>query len=246
MLGTPQLGLRRRSWLAGAVMTNVEERHPLPRGIGDRRYYEADYVGRHWTVYNWLISEIVRRSKPGPILDVGCGLGFIVEGATSWGFQCVGLDGSPDAIELARERCPSLDVRVHDLADPLPFPAESFQTVMMYQVIEHLVPSTTPSVLSEIFRVLRPGGVFLVYSPSRYNRHERLADSTHINMLTPSELRAALTAAGFGTIEAIDNPLPLLGRGRVANKVMRAAIRAFPWERIIATANCVATKPMRE
>jgi SAM-dependent methyltransferase len=98
--------------------------------------------------------------------------------------------------------------------------------------------------LSEAWRVLRPGGVLVVYSPSRYNRHERIADPTHINMLTPAELKTAVTAARFHRVEPIDDPRLLLGSGRVGRGVMRAVTRTYPWAPLIATANCIARKPL--
>jgi SAM-dependent methyltransferase len=100
-------------------------------GIGDRKYFVDDYSGRDWTVYNWLVARVVEYSTPGPVLDLGCGMGYFVEAARRWGLTSVGLDGSKDAVELGVERHPEADIRHHNLGTELPLPGEQFQTVLM-------------------------------------------------------------------------------------------------------------------
>jgi hypothetical protein len=64
------------------------------------------------------------------------------------------------------------------------------------QVIEHMPPDAQDVLMREALRVLRPGGVFQVCSPCRHDEAARLQEG-HISLLTPSELRVKLEAAGF-------------------------------------------------
>jgi SAM-dependent methyltransferase len=53
----------------------------------------------------------------------------------------------------------------HDLTQPLPFAGESIAKVQAQDVLEHLPIETVPAVLDEIWRVLKPGGVFRLSVP---------------------------------------------------------------------------------
>jgi SAM-dependent methyltransferase len=137
---------------------------------------------------------------------------------------------------------PALDMRLQRLSEVLPFAAASFQTVVLNQVIEHLEPGTAKHVATEALRVLRPGGMLLVTAPSKANTAEAKADPTHINMMSPGELRALLLEQGFARTEPFDSPLPLLGRGRVQFGVVSALFKMVRLDALSATANVMAFK----
>lgn len=79
-----------------------------------------------------LIGTLV---PPGSrVLEVGCGLGDLL--ASLRDSRCIGIDISPRMIELARERHPSLDVRVIDVErDPLP--EGPFDAVIFSEAVGH-------------------------------------------------------------------------------------------------------------
>ena len=103
----------------------------------------------------------------GNALDVGCGVGFVVEylGASPFRFQTWGVDASAVAVERARLRV----ARGHGLpaeriqqlqGQRLPFEDASFSLVTCFDVLEHLDEADLDAALAEMFRVLRPGGVW--------------------------------------------------------------------------------------
>ena len=155
-------------------------------GIAPAGYHEHYYSDRDWHAYTEILARVVRHSRPGPILDLGAGCGYLVEAAIRWGFTSVGLEGSTAAVEIAKKRAPDLDIKQHLLSEGLPFEANTFQTVVLNQVVEHLEPATLQHTLSEAFRVLQPTGMILVTSPSCFNIAELKADPTHINLMAPS------------------------------------------------------------
>ena len=68
------------------------------------------------------LTDILPWVKPFTVLDVGCGLGDLQDLIAKWfnqTFTYTGVDISPKMIELAREKYPGVDFKVHDMAKPL-------------------------------------------------------------------------------------------------------------------------------
>ncbi|MBN1533776.1 MAG: 3-demethylubiquinone-9 3-O-methyltransferase [Spirochaetes bacterium] len=101
-------------------------------------------------------------------LDVGCGGGFLSEELARRGLAVTGIDPSEKSIrEAARHaHAGGLDIRYETgTGDRLPFPDGSLDTVFCCDVLEH-VPSAE-SVVAEISRVLKSGGLFLFDTVNR-------------------------------------------------------------------------------
>ncbi|MEM9883116.1 MAG: class I SAM-dependent methyltransferase [Planctomycetota bacterium] len=207
-----------------------------PPGVGDAAYFERWYADRPWSHYRPILSHVVRHGTPGPLLDLGAGTGLLVECATRFGLSATGLDGSAEAVAIGRSRFPEIDLRHHDLAEPLPLPDNAFSAVVMNQVIEHLPPADAERALFEACRVLLPGGLLYVASPCRLNRAERDADPTHVHLYLPSELRALLERLGFVGVTAMDAPY----RGRLMKTLWQLTGGV---DRFCASATCRGYKP---
>jgi SAM-dependent methyltransferase len=98
----------------------------------------------------------LNRHISGVALDIGCGLGDML------GFRpnTVGADVNPYAVEYCRNR--GFDAHlIQD--DHLPFAAASFDTVVLDNVLEHIV--RPQPLLDEIHRVLKKGGGMLIGVP---------------------------------------------------------------------------------
>jgi 2-polyprenyl-3-methyl-5-hydroxy-6-metoxy-1,4-benzoquinol methylase len=216
------------------------------QGVGHDSYYDMYYSGHDWKDYREIIALVIRHAEPGPILDVGAGCGFFVEGALRWGLPCKGLEGSRYALEKARMRYPEIDVTQHLLSDPFPYQNDAFQAVIMNQVIEHLEPEVADACLMECYRVLRPGGMLFVASPSRYNRREQKGDPTHLKAYAPKQLQALIVSKGFSGIIPMNSPFMLLGDSKAGRMLVAALFRILKWDFMSATANCIAFKPVRQ
>lgn len=92
-------------------------------------------------------------AAPDRLLDVACGSGFALELAAARGAGCSGIDASHRLVSVARDRLPDADLRVGDMHE-LPWDDAAFDVVTSFRGIW----GTTPDVLDEIRRVLRPGG----------------------------------------------------------------------------------------
>jgi SAM-dependent methyltransferase len=95
------------------------------------------------------------------ILDAGCGAGPIAAGLRDRGATVTGFDSSAGMIELARRRLGGdADLRVADLAGPLPYGDGVFDDVVASLVL-HYLEDWGPA-LAEFRRVLVPGGRVIV------------------------------------------------------------------------------------
>ncbi len=113
----------------------------------------------------WRSAECYRFSKEKlrhPVLDVGCGDGFLVKVAFGERLEA-GIDLDPEEVERAVQSG-SYQKALCASATDLPFPAKSFQTVISNCVLEHIPDIDTT--LREIRRVLKPGGRLLFTVPS--------------------------------------------------------------------------------
>jgi 2-polyprenyl-6-hydroxyphenyl methylase/3-demethylubiquinone-9 3-methyltransferase len=94
-------------------------------------------------------------------LEVGCGGGILCEEIARMGFHTTGVDPSPAALAVAAAHAKksglTIDYR-EGFGEKLPFPAASFEVVFCCDVLEHV--SDLNQVVSEIARVLKPGGTF--------------------------------------------------------------------------------------
>lgn len=104
-----------------------------------------------------LLGEVAGRS----VLDAACGPGLYAEELVARGARVRGLDQSPRMVELARQRVPEGEFRVHDLADPLDWlPDDSVDLVLFALALEYVDDRVT--MLRELRRVLRPDGALVL------------------------------------------------------------------------------------
>lgn len=110
--------------------------------------------------------------KPGmKVLDVGCGRGEILRHCAKLGADAFGIDYAPAAIQLSQQVLGDLDPERDGqtgviLADAkkLPFASETFTHVLMFDVVEHLHPWELHEAMSEVHRVLKPDGHFIIHT----------------------------------------------------------------------------------
>jgi ubiquinone/menaquinone biosynthesis C-methylase UbiE len=123
------------------------------------------FAGRRSAVFNRLVQ--LSGAKPGDrVLDVGCGTGYLTRrlarAATPKG-KAIGLDASSGMLQQARRACPSDTCEfVVGAAEKLEFNDGSFDVVTSSLMLHHLPAQLRAEALSEMHRVLRPGGRLLI------------------------------------------------------------------------------------
>jgi len=110
-------------------------------------------------------------------LDLGCGQGWHVCEMAALGYHMLGIDRSEQqlhcAAERAKERGLALDLRVASVT-ALPFADGSFDFAYAINMFHHIPKEEIDHALSEVVRVLRPKGVFVLQEINTYNPLFRL------------------------------------------------------------------------
>lgn len=130
------------------------------------------------------------------VLDIGAGNGRFAHAAAR-AYWVAALEISTEAIAAMRPT-PGQTRRAAVCQASglhLPFAAESFDAVVSQDLIEHLHPSHLVSHLTETYRVLAPGGRYLVHTPSRL--HGSTSLGLHLREYRLRELRQIAQACGF-------------------------------------------------
>jgi SAM-dependent methyltransferase/uncharacterized protein YbaR (Trm112 family) len=131
-----------------------------------------DLVGtRNLTEYP-IPSIPLAPSKAGDtLLDIGCNWGRWSVAAARNGFSVIGIDPSLGAVMAARRIAKELNVEIKYLvADGrfLPFRNNQFKAAYSYSVLQHLSKDDARRTISQIGRVLEPGGVAKIQMASRW------------------------------------------------------------------------------
>ena len=161
---------------------------------------EPDLWAEHFSRYRFAakLTQQISTHEPGhkpDVLDIGCGAGYGTATLAEVAASATGIDLAPEAIEHARAHysLPNLTY-VPGSATDLPFPADSFDLITAFEVIEHLADPS--KMLAEARRVLRPNGVFLVSTPNKtYYAETRALDGPnpyHLHEFTFDEFTDAL------------------------------------------------------
>ncbi|MGZ8756249.1 MAG: class I SAM-dependent methyltransferase [Acidimicrobiia bacterium] len=165
-----------------------------------------------------LFKVLIRHLQPTPgekILDVGCSRGFYMQAMAVYAVDVIGIDSS----EVSVMDAVSDRVELGD-ATSLRFADETFDKVFSLHTIEHL--PDPGKLISEIGRVLKPGGVAIIVYPwelfrgmqaigaaVRLYRNPLLAGRVHLHRLTPTVVRAFLP--GSPLIHRESRLVPALG-----------------------------------
>jgi SAM-dependent methyltransferase len=174
--------------------------------IDERRNREASAI-----VYRARVVKLMKKLKRPKTsaagfkwLDIGCSFGGLLDCAESAGFKPVGVELSDFAREKAGQFLPGAEFH-KDLFDA-EFTAESFSAVSMIEVIEHLTDPV--SYVREIFRVLEPGGVFLLQTADMSGRQavKNAADyhyylPGHLSYFSAANLKNLLKSCGFSKVK---------------------------------------------
>lgn len=122
----------------------------------------------HFRASRLLYALQALRNIKGRLLDVGCGMGDFPEAIKHYcpHLEVYGVDISRKAISLAKKRARKVELRVADV-QKLPFKDKSFDAVTCFDLLEHV--ESPKRALAEIYRVLKPKGLFHTFIPTEHN-----------------------------------------------------------------------------
>lgn len=128
-----------------------------------------------------IISQFDRYRRSNKLLDIGSGAGSLLNAATELGWQTYGLEVSKPAVEHTRSL--GFDTFHGELNDAR-FPDNEFDVITASEILEHVADPR--SLLKEAARILRPGGLVWVTTPSSSGLSYRLL-KTKWSMVEPPE-----------------------------------------------------------
>ncbi|MFX1363268.1 MAG: class I SAM-dependent methyltransferase [Promethearchaeota archaeon] len=184
----------------------------------DRRYFQVISETYKHLTYQYvqrIVSAMVEACarKKDVLLDVGCGIGWLLEVGRNIGCDVTGIDIALSGIKVAKERLGNTNFVVSD-AHFFPFRDKAFDVVSCVWLLEHV--ENPEQVLKEIFRVLSARGYAVVMSPSgelRASRRRSPKDTLferfgeeefgeeHYWEFSPMGLQHIVEKAGFAILE---------------------------------------------
>lgn len=155
----------------------------------------------HARLGDWI--DLAQGSR---VLEDGCGPGRYVGLLARLGFDVVGVDPNQFDTWANLQHMPNINLRSGILAENLPFVDESFDHVCCLGALLYF--SNPQRALSEMFRVLRPGGRLVLRTINRDNAYTRTTgrrlDPTSKNLFGRADLIEVVQDAGFLVHEYFD------------------------------------------
>lgn len=196
------------------VLHRVLKGHSGPQGDTIERVRTQEmtaaiaFLGRRRRVYSRIAA--LSGARPGSrVLDIGCCGGYLARllaAAVTPGGQVTGIDPSGPAVSYARRRAPGNCAFAVGVAQDLKFPDHSFAVVTSTLAVHHIPEAARRDAFSEMYRVLRPGGVLLVADFRPSGRRLTLHPGSRA-MRHHIDLEALTAAAGFRVEARGDLPM---------------------------------------
>lgn len=163
------------------------------------------------------------------LLDVGCSTGFFVSVADRMGFVAEGVEPAPLA---ARAACAS-GLRVHQgLLDEVALPAETYDAVTLFEVVEHLKHPVP--LLKECHRIIKPGGLLVIgtgnaaswtaaFMKAGWEYFHIARHGGHVSFFNPQSIRLLAGRGGFGIASLKTGSMRFYEKGEVHPALYRLA-----------------------
>jgi malonyl-CoA O-methyltransferase len=189
------------------------DKRRIARSFGDAAVTYDHYAHIQRRVAADLREFCPHFAKGSPVLDLGCGTGYMAEGLLQSDEKpnLLLADLAPPMVKIAREKLPALSGLVAD-AEALPLADESLAGVVSSLALQWCHDLSV--VAQEAYRVLQAGGelAFSTLGPDTLQELKKawqcIDAYTHVNSFhSPEAVRAALENAGFTAIEQQRYPL---------------------------------------
>ncbi|MHB8754119.1 MAG: class I SAM-dependent methyltransferase [Candidatus Acidiferrales bacterium] len=178
-------------------------------------HYDADYhraimaAGEKSAPSRWRKQrELIAKNKQGgALLDIGCSSGGFLGTMAGGSWELFGIEMEAQTAEKAKAAT-GAEVFVGDALDA-PFPAESFDVITCFDVLEHVYEPRR--FLTKVLEWLKPGGIFYAALPNIDSWEARLLGTywyglelpRHLFHFSPRSLRYAMTSVGFQEIKMV-------------------------------------------
>ncbi len=178
-------------------------------------FYQPGIPAKPGDHYRALV-RFARRHAGSSVLDLGCGFAAYSDALAQDGLKCVGADINLEYLRAAARQ----KVSVVNVDAALPFADRAFDSVLLFEVIEHV--SDLQSILREAFRVARRNVLITVPNSEDIERmkandvtYAHMLSSDHVNFFDATGLKELLsTYAADVSVERADPIYPFWFLGR--------------------------------
>ena len=192
-----------------------------------------------------VVRGLVARYPIGVALDAACGTGRHAAYLASLGHEVIGIDCTPEMLEVAKAKAPSARFETGDLT-ALPLPSDAVDLAVCTLALTHFTHLGQP--IAEIARVVRPGGrvvlsdvhPFMVMLGSQaVDMDDDSSGFTRNFIHQVSDYLAAFRSAGLDVVQCVepqwgDEEVATLGVGEHMPGLLEAAVKGLPiiivWE----------------
>jgi SAM-dependent methyltransferase len=173
---------------------------------------QKHYFSRQWAAYIIQLAQYAGLEK-GPVLDYGCGPGYLAKVLVETGYDTT-------ALEFSETSCERVNTLISPAANwhgcvasqtvPTPLPDAAFSWIFSIETYEHLLDEWIDGYFRDMFRLLRPGGHLflttpyledlddlLIVCPACENRFHRWE---HLRSVRPDELVSRAGDAGYDVV----------------------------------------------
>ena len=164
-------------------------------------FYRAYSFDEHYPLFQLVSLGVKMHFNPQKVLDVGCAKGFMVKALREQWIEAWGVDVSEYALSTAPEDVRELLYRVDLNKEALPFADGYFDCVTFLGTIECL--DDYSNVLSEIRRVMQPGGGLYLRTTYRTDPKDTIRKNVHSRGYWLKEFRSY----GFKFLPTWEGPL---------------------------------------
>lgn len=205
----------------------------------------ALFEDEHWwfagrrQILQRLVRRLVEPSRDGLVIDVGCGPGGNLSSLAGM-YRCLGIDNSPEAIDLARKRFPAIEFVCGAAPVDIPNQAAEADLWLLMDVIEHV--DDDRSLFRGLASAAKPGSHFLITvpaDPALWSPHDEAAG--HYRRYTPetladlwsglpfeTRLLSAYNARLYWPVKAVRTATAALGRGHGGREAQGLDLRLPP------------------
>ena len=148
-----------------------------------------------------IVKQVQKIKSKGRVLEIGCGNGFFLKEFQELGYDCIGIEPSPKAAQFANT-VNKLNVK-HGFLDSKSFEVESFDIILLMDVIEHLYK---PNELIELCnKFLKKRGILVILTGDIESKNAKLWKQKwfylysweHISFFNEKSIRFLLEKNGF-------------------------------------------------
>ncbi|MBI4436387.1 MAG: methyltransferase domain-containing protein [Candidatus Omnitrophica bacterium] len=159
-----------KAWLEKTLLKGDLYTRPIPQDKAKEKEFFSNWDGGfeifEERTYQRLLRSFIAEAHPEKaqsVLEVGCGSGAFTKYLCEFGLRVIGVDLTEKLLRIGRERTQGT-FTTGDV-ECLPFKDNQFDIVVAINLLHHM--PQMDQMVSEVFRVLKPGGVFYALDPNQ-------------------------------------------------------------------------------